>query len=321
MKILILGDGVIGSVYGNELSRAGYDVTHLIREERAGQVHKDGIKIRCLDCRGSKNENRTYVYRPKVISKLSSDMNYDYFIISAGADKLEKTLKSFQGKIPSNTVVVIFQSLWESMDDINNWLGKDNYILGFPHIVGGGKDENGIYCTIFGNKDAPTMLGEKDGSRTDRLLGLSDILGEIHMNPVVSDNITGWIYTHYAEAAGLLAGVMQSKNYINFAEDKDILKQTLSAVREGLRICKARGIRVNKIKPQCYYFLPSFIMLPFMKKMYSTEAAKLMIRGHVTHSTDEMKNMVFDMIKGGLKYKVETPALLEMKKGVRDFNV
>lgn len=127
-----------------------------------------------------------------------------------------------------------------------------------------------IYCTIFGNKDAPTMLGEKDGSITKELKQVEKMFADANMNPFISDHILDWIYTHFAEAAGLLAGVVQTDDYENFAQNKTVVKQTISAIREGLRICGKRGIAIKKIRPQCYYFLPTFIMVPFMQKMYAT---------------------------------------------------
>lgn len=321
MKILILGDGVIGTVYGHELSVAGYDVTHLIRKERAEAVRDNGIKVRCMDYRNGKKKEESYLYKPKVIDQLSVEQDFDLFMISAKSNNLEDTLKFFGNKISPNTTVLIFQSLWSDTTEIKQWLHTGKIVYGFPHIMGGGKDENGIYCTIFGNKDAPTMLGTDTEFSMEKLKEIAHIFENARMNPCISSDILGWIYTHYAEAAGLLAGVMQSDNYIDFASDKEIVRKTLFAIREGLRVCKARGIRVNRIKPQCYYFLPTFIMIPFMKAMYSTDGAKLMIKGHITHSLDEMKYMVYEIISSSKKYNVETPYLEMMRQKVEKFSI
>lgn len=321
MKILILGDGVIGSVYGKELAESGNEVTHLIRPEREENVAENGIKIRCLDCRNGKNENTSYTYKPQVISELSKDNDFDLFIISAKANTLTDVLAGFRDKISPKTLVLIFQTVWQDAEKIEEALGSDNIIYGFPHIMGGGKDKDGIYCTIFGNKQAPTMLGEKDGAITERLKSAEKVFADARMNPLISTDILGWIYTHFAEAAGLLAGVMQTSDYINFAADKQTVKKTLMAIREGLLVCAARGIPIKKIKPQCYYFYPNFIMVPFMKKMYSADGAKLMIKGHITHSLEEMKSMVYEMIESGKRYNVETPVLCEFSEKVKTFKI
>ncbi|WP_152982478.1 hypothetical protein [Clostridium pasteurianum] len=134
------------------------------------------------------------------------------------------------------------------------------YIFGFPHIMGGGIDETGIYCSIFGNKKAPTMLGGKDGKITSRIKRIAKTMEQANLNPQISTQILPWILTHYAEAAGLLGGVMKADSGKAFGEGTEVMKYTLLAIREGLDVCKARGINVGSIKPQNLYYLPKFII-------------------------------------------------------------
>lgn len=320
MKILILGDGVIGSVYGYELSNSGYNVTHFIRKERIEKVVSDGISIRCKDCRG-KPQDKEYTYYPKAVSQICTTDDYDLFIVSGKANTLTETLNGFYGKIPVKTTILIFQTLWQDAKTLESILPDNKIIYGFPHVMGGGKDEKGIYCTIFGNKSAPSMIGEKDGSVSTVVNDVYGILLKANMNPLISNDILGWIYTHYAEAAGLLCGVMQADDFINFAENKQIVTQTVKAIREGLLVCEARGINVKKIKPQCYYFYPLFILVMFLQKNYSTDAAKLMVKGHVTHSLDEMKAMVKQIIESGKEYGTNTSTIDKMYDKVMKFTL
>ena len=134
MKILILGDGVIGSVYGNELTKAGYDVTHFIRKERSQDVILHGIPIRCID--GRDNNKRTEeLYRPEVISELAKENVYDLFIISAKSDGLHNIIASFSKKLANETTVLIFQSLWIDANEIESWFNGNKVLYGFPHIL------------------------------------------------------------------------------------------------------------------------------------------------------------------------------------------
>jgi 2-dehydropantoate 2-reductase len=48
MKILVVGTGVIGTIYGWALAESGNEVVHYVREEKIG-AFKDGIKIKMLD--------------------------------------------------------------------------------------------------------------------------------------------------------------------------------------------------------------------------------------------------------------------------------
>ena len=51
MKILIYGAGVVGCTYGWQLSKAGCDVTVLVRKGQKEFVQKNGIHIICSDFR------------------------------------------------------------------------------------------------------------------------------------------------------------------------------------------------------------------------------------------------------------------------------
>lgn len=170
MKILILGDGVIGSVYGWQLSEAGYDVTHFVKKEKEEKLITNGIPISCLDCRNNETINKNIIYKAKIISCLSKSDKYDLFIISSKAQKITAVLNEFSSKISPETTVLIFQSLWEDIDFNKTGFNEKQIIFGFPHIMGGGKYGDAVKCTNFGNADAPTMLGEKDGSITERII-------------------------------------------------------------------------------------------------------------------------------------------------------
>lgn len=53
MKIMIFGAGAIGTIYGYVLSKAGNEVVHYVRPNRATQI-KDGIQVSILDGRNEK---------------------------------------------------------------------------------------------------------------------------------------------------------------------------------------------------------------------------------------------------------------------------
>ena len=77
MKILIIGTGVIGSVYGWQLSETGNEITHFVRRNKKHITEKHGIHIRCLDMRFGKSENKDVLYKPKAVEEICKDDNYE----------------------------------------------------------------------------------------------------------------------------------------------------------------------------------------------------------------------------------------------------
>ena len=71
MNILVVGAGVIGTVYGFQLSIIGNNVTHYIRENKASVYINEGIKINCIDERKRDKVCHSYNYKPEVITELS----------------------------------------------------------------------------------------------------------------------------------------------------------------------------------------------------------------------------------------------------------
>lgn len=59
MRVLTVGAGVVGTIYGWALSEAGHDVVHLVRPGRA-QALAGGIATDVLDKRPGHPRKRTY---------------------------------------------------------------------------------------------------------------------------------------------------------------------------------------------------------------------------------------------------------------------
>lgn len=320
MNILIIGAGVIGTTYGWQLSEVGNNVTILAREKRFKELKKNGIRIRCSDYRNGEENFKDLIYKPCVVNDFSNEDRFDFIIVSVKSTQLDELFQQIQNKVGKSDVL-IFQNFWENTNKIERYLSPSQYVFGFPHIMGGGMDEEGIYCTIFGNKTAPTMLGEKDGKITKRIKTIAKVMESANLNPEVSTQILPWILTHYAEAAGLLSGVMKVGSGKAFAESNEILKHTILAIREGLNVCKARGIDIDKIEPQNLYYSSLDVLIPALKNIYCTDGAQLMIKGHISHSINEMKAMVYDVFESGKKYNVDMPYFSELKHYVDKFVV
>ena len=180
-------------------------------------------------------------------------------------------------------------------------------------MVGGGKDEKGIYCAISGLKYSNTPLGEKDGKKTLRLKRFAMALDKANLKPVISNQMLVWLITHYAVAAGLSAGIMSAGSARNFIKNTAITKTTIMAIREGLTICKRMGVNPKAEKANRLYLLPLFISVPIAKKVYSNDALQLMFDGHIHHSPAEIRQMVDDIINSGVRWGVDTPCLAHLK--------
>ncbi|WP_080904760.1 ketopantoate reductase family protein [Parabacteroides sp. Marseille-P3160] len=316
MKILIYGAGIVGSTYGWQLSKAGHEITVLVRTEKKQDVKEEGVHIHCSDFRGGQKKIEEVVFKPDVIDSLSIDNNFEYIIVSTNNLHLKEILPILS-KSAGNAHILFLQNMWiDDLDSINKYLSGKQYFFGFPFMVGGGRDADCINSVISGLKQSHTPLGELNGEVSGRVQKIAKAFEDANLKPIIYNQIKIWLITHYAVAAGLSAGIMKAKSGRNFASNSNILKEAIRAIREGLEVCQKLGYNPKVEKANTLYSLPFFIAIPIAKKVYSNEALCLMFDGHTQHSPDEMKKMLEDIIMGGEKCGVKVPILKHIKEEI-----
>ena len=241
MKILIYGAGVVGCTYGWQLSKAGCDVTVLVRKGQKELVQKDGIHIICSDFRENTKKDTDIIFKPTVIDELLSNNDFEYIIVSTNKLQLSNILPTLS-KSAGKANIVFFQNNWDVFTEIDKYLKPEQYFFAFPFMVGGGKEDKSIHCAISGLKYSNTPLGEKDGQITPRVEKLSIVLDKANLKPAISNQILVWLITHYAVAAGLSAGIMSAGSASNFIENTAIIKTTMKAIRESKQIISFTSI-------------------------------------------------------------------------------
>lgn len=305
-KILIIGAGVIGCLYGWQLQKAGCEVTHMVRKSKIDFYKSSGIQIKCLDLRSSKGKNVEERFLPNFVDSFSDFENYDFIIVAVNSNQLEDILP--QLKNYSGSAHIVFLQNMRPGDDeiIANYLDPSRYFIAYPFKAGGGRKENLIDGVIFGMLLTNTVVGEVDGSKTSRIKQFHHLLKLANMNPKIISDIIPYVRTHYVWGAGCLAAYLKAGNYQNF-QKTDIIKESYLAMREAWEICVRQGINPKKVTPTKYYYLPFFVLVPFTQWIYRQPGMKEMFEGHVQHSPNEMKDMYFSLLALGKKYEVDLP--------------
>jgi 2-dehydropantoate 2-reductase len=311
MKILVIGTGVIGTTYAWQLSQTGCEITHLVRRGQKERLDREGIHIECMDMRKGKGQGNGEVvkalYRPAFIEEPNFSPEFELILVSVGSNRLAGVLELLRGKT-GEADILFLQNIRPGEDSlIGKELESSRYLFGYPFMAGGGKKDNLIRSVIFGNPLNNTMLGEKDGRRTERLDRICRLFRKAGMNPKKTGKILPYLHSHYVWAASVLGTYMKVGSYERFVTDRTIMKESYIAMREAFGTCKARGIRPDRIMPTCLYYLPLFLLVPFSMRLYNTEAMKRMFEGHVSGSPEEMKQMVKDILEEGVRYNVEMP--------------
>lgn len=306
MRILVVGAGVIGSIYGWQLQKAGCEVTHLIRKSKIDLYNSSGIQMRCLDLRTSKGNCFEERYQPEFVDTISESEDYDFILVAVNSNQIEDVLVMLK-KYSGSAHIVFLQNMRPGDDEIiAEYFDPTQYFIAYPFKAGGGRKDNQIDGVIFGMPMTDTVIGEVDGSISSRIKAFHHLLKIANMNPKIISDIIPYIRTHYIWGACCLAAYLKAGNYQDF-QRADIIKESYLAMREGWKICVQQGIDPKKVAPTKYYYLPFFILAPFTQWIYRQRGMQEMFEGHVQHSPDEMKDMYFSLLALGKKYEVDMP--------------
>ncbi|HLG24152.1 MAG TPA: 2-dehydropantoate 2-reductase [Candidatus Nanoarchaeia archaeon] len=119
MKIIILGAGAIGSLYGAKLSEHN-DVTLVCREKHAGAINKSGLKVEGII-------NRTYDVR--AVTKIKNIEKTTLLIVTTKAQDSKKAFLPVKNLIRKDTIILCLQNGLYSEDIIKKIVGKRCLVL------------------------------------------------------------------------------------------------------------------------------------------------------------------------------------------------
>ena len=269
-KILVYGAGVIGSIFAGMIAQKGYDVTVLARGKRLQELNDNGlILVNALN-------NKKLVIPLKTTDVLHENDVYDYIIVVVQNTQIDDILPILSKNKSSNIVFVV-----NNPSGYDKWIeavGIERIMIGFPSA--GGVRKNGEVHYFVGKGFAKlfqsTTFGELDGVRTERLIRLVKIFKHAGFQPSISKSMDAWQKTHVAVILPLSIALCkyQANNY-ELSKSYNSIKQVVLDTREGFRMLKSMGIKIEPKKLN-FYYLPLFIIVPVLMLLMKTKMVEVM---------------------------------------------
>ncbi|MGC2018241.1 MAG: 2-dehydropantoate 2-reductase N-terminal domain-containing protein, partial [Candidatus Acidiferrales bacterium] len=132
MKVLIIGRGVVGTIYGWALSKAGIDVTHAVR--------KDGLPptntLDLLDLRTGYSKYARVIYAPKTVGQVSPSDDFDLVIVATKHYQAAQAIQQYQTGAPRATFL-LFTANWDGTREIDQLLPRSSILWGYAEATGG----------------------------------------------------------------------------------------------------------------------------------------------------------------------------------------
>jgi ketopantoate reductase len=305
MKTLIVGAGVIGTIYGWALAQAGVDVTHYVRPGKLDLL-KEGVDLDLLDERKGHPSNHQTHYALHCVDTFSPLDGYELVIVPVNADQLDGVLKTLVPCVGKDALFLTFTSNWEGLGVIDAHLARSRVLLGYAG--GGGTIRKGVYWTNLGSE---IHLGSADGQETADLARVRALFETADFKPEVHAKMLDWLWVHNAGNIGFAAGFARDRDMQLLLRDGALLKTCVLATRELLTLCEKRGIDVKDYPDISAMFWPTWLVANMMRWLYATNKSMQRFTAHAV-SDGSLRETYFHyqaMLKTADELGVPIPAL------------
>jgi 2-dehydropantoate 2-reductase len=241
VKILMFGRGVIATLYGWALHRAGHEVEFHVRPGRAAE-YGETVSLDVLDARerpwGRPVTDRWSVrYR----EELEADHDVDLIVVSLPHHRLAEAARFLAPRLGRATVLV-FGNVWAEPAQAVAPLPLDRLAWGFPQ-GGGGFGADGV---LRGALMAPVVLGTFGTPPSERELAVRKLFRDSGFRVQEEPDLRGWLWLHVAFDAGMSAQGLRRGTMARLVGSRRDLREALLTARELLPVLQASGVDLSR---------------------------------------------------------------------------
>lgn len=226
--IMVMGAGAIGCLFGGLIARSGYRVILIGRDWQVKKIRDNGLHIY--------NSDDFYVYPEAYTSPVESDL----ILMTVKAYDTEKSAKSLL--IKEDSVVLSIQNGINNEEIIAR-------IIGLNHVIGGTTSHGALLIgpgevrhTGYGK----TIVGEMDGSVTDRVKEIKKILDDSKIETIITSDIKKELWNKLVinvgiNAIGAITGLENGYIY----KINNLSNISKKSVKEAINVAKKSGINLD----------------------------------------------------------------------------
>jgi 2-dehydropantoate 2-reductase len=194
MRILAVGAGATGGLFGGLLAHAGRDVTFLVRSERAASLRERGLRI--------ESPNGDFSIAPQIVQAGDLRSPFDIILLGLKAHALEAALEDFAPAVTPNSMILPMLNGMRHIDLLVQRFGEAP-VLGGVCIVASTLDELGTIVQL--NEMQELIYGERTGGSSPRMRELDAVLQGAGFTARVSDHIMRDMWEKWIFLASLAA--------------------------------------------------------------------------------------------------------------------
>ena len=284
MNILIVGAGVIGTIYGAQLGTAGHGISVLAHGDRTDEIAARGLHARDVT---SGIETHT----PARVVPSAGEPAVDVVLVALRRDHLEGAAGALAEVTPD--ALVLFMG--------NNPAGRSGLpggsgarvALGFPGV--GGTISAGV-ANYYKIAQQPTAI---EASEESRLALLADVLAARGLPVQRVADMDGWLAYHAVFVAAICAALYRCEtDPTRLAHDRATLKLMCLAITEGfqeLHRDHIEGCPRNLAVLHNRWLAP--VAIRYWARVMRSPMGEFAFAAHARHAKPEMRTLAHDVMR------------------------
>ena len=301
LRILVIGAGVIGSVYAARLQGAGENVTLLARRQHAADLRTNGLILE------DAYTGQSTTSRVRIVESLAPDDVYDLALVCVRLDQVAATVPDLAANQQIPLVVFLLNNPTGTQPLLEQ-LGSQRVVLGFPGMGGTREGTRVRYVRI---RQQPTTLGEVDGRITPRLRRLAAMLERAGFPTSLSRSMDGWLKTHAVFVSCVSAALaLEGGDSVRLGQNRARVTLAISAIREGFAAFQSLDITVTPLNLQLIFsWMPRWFAVRYWQNTLQTSVGTLAIAPHANAAREEMGLVAREVLELLQASPISTPSL------------
>jgi 2-dehydropantoate 2-reductase len=315
MRVVVVGAGIVGTIYGWALSASGHHVVHLVRSGKAADL-RNGLAVDLFDRRKGRKGNFRGLYKLTAVESLSPANTFELIIVPTKHYALAQVLREIAPEAGTADFLLLTQN-WRGTAEIDATLPRSRYVYGDAK-AGGTFSEGGLIATLsaidIGSPEGePSVLAKKAAS----LFASCDIKTNLHAD------MLHYLWIQYAITGGLWAGLIHAGSFEAILANGNAGRAAFKAARECLEVVRRRGVVLSQ-HPEAAPFLtnsalPRQIYLWVMAWKFRHDEYTKRCSAHAFGDPVEVKTFYDDLIDTAHEFGVSMPLMDSYAEDIRRF--
>jgi 2-dehydropantoate 2-reductase len=280
MRIVVLGAGTQGTLYGVRLALRGHSVTLVARGRRAAELRRQGAVIE-----HALSGQRHAIPLP-VAEELSPNLPADFCLITVRREQMMDALPPLQAARGVARAVFMVNHASGS-GALFAALGRERTVLAFPGAAGGIEDGVDRYVEI---PEQPTIV---ETVATD----LAETFRDAGFHTVTERDVDSWLRRHAVFVTAAVGALYEAGiDTRRLSSDRSRLRVFVRAVREGWAAMDDLGVAPPPLALRAIFrWVPLPFAVRYWGQLLASPRGEYYFARHARHAAREMAVLAADV--------------------------